>query len=42
MDMFAETAIVGYCLSFATKGNKLPVFRFRLQQTKGGFIFAAN
>jgi hypothetical protein len=44
MGTFAETAILDNRLSFADQGKQTPVFRFRLQQTKGSltFPFAAN
>jgi hypothetical protein len=39
MGMFAETAIVDNCLSFAVQGQQTSVFHFRLQQTKGSLPF---
>jgi predicted DNA-binding helix-hairpin-helix protein len=47
MGTFAETAIFGYCLSFAGQGKQTSVFRFLLQETNRSFavfccLFAAN
>jgi hypothetical protein len=39
MDMFAEIAMVDYCLSFADQGKQTSVIRFHLQQTNGSLPF---
>jgi hypothetical protein len=36
---FAETAIIGYCLSFAHQRKHMSVFRFRLQQQQKSLLF---
>jgi hypothetical protein len=39
MDMFAEIAMVDYCLSFADQGKQTSVIHFHLQQTNGSLPF---
>jgi hypothetical protein len=39
MGILAETAIVNHRSSFANKGKKFSVFRFRVQQTNGSLLF---
>jgi hypothetical protein len=39
MGMFAETAIIDYCLSFFEQAKKTSVFCFHLQQTNGSQLF---
>jgi hypothetical protein len=39
MSMFAETAIVGYNLSFPEQGKQTIVFCFHLQQINGSLPF---
>jgi hypothetical protein len=42
MDMFAETAIVDYYLSFADQGKQTSFFFFCLQQTNGSLMFLCS
>jgi hypothetical protein len=39
MGTFAETAIVGYYLSFADRGKHTSIFRFRFQQSNRSLPF---
>jgi hypothetical protein len=42
MDMFAETASLIIIYHLPTKGNKLPFYRFRLQETNGRLPFSSS
>jgi hypothetical protein len=39
MGMFAEPAIIDYCLSFADQEKQTSVFCFRFQKTNGSSLF---